>query len=111
MYFTTPSNTISHLVLCVFARLSLSHQASLQAAYTYNIIYRKGAANGQTDALSRRADHGPLPLPSLPILPHTHAEPLLHTPYLVGAAVMVSVRMLDVIEIGKQTHKALDGKW
>ena len=21
------------------------------------------------------------------------------------------VRMLDVIEIGKQTHKALDGKW
>ena len=30
MYFTTPSTTISHLVLCVFACLSLSHQASLQ---------------------------------------------------------------------------------
>ena len=43
--------------------------ASTLAAYTYNIIYRRGAANGQTDALSRRADHGPPPLPSLPIIP------------------------------------------
>ena len=27
---------------------------------------------------------------SLPILPQPHAEPLLHTPYLVGVAIMVS---------------------
>ena len=64
--------------------------ASTLAACNYNIIYRRGAANGQSDALSRRADHRPPPLPSLPILPQPHAEPLLHTPYLVGAAVMVS---------------------
>ena len=64
--------------------------ASTLAAYTYNIVYRKGAANGRSDALSRRADHVPPPLPSLPILPHPHAEPILRTPYLVGAAVMVS---------------------
>ena len=30
------------------------------------------------------------PLPSLPILLQTPAEPLLHTPYLIGAAVLVS---------------------
>ena len=64
--------------------------ASTLAAYSYTIIYRRGAANGQTDALSRLACHEPPPLPSLPILPQPHAEPLLHTPYLVGAAVMVS---------------------
>ena len=34
--------------------------ASTLAAYTYNIIYKRGAANGQTDALSQRADHGPV---------------------------------------------------
>ena len=32
MYFTAPSTTISHLVLCVFAYLSLSYQASLHLA-------------------------------------------------------------------------------
>ena len=40
--------------------------------------------------MSRRPDHVPPPLPSLPILPHSPAEPILHTPYLIGAAVLVS---------------------
>ena len=40
--------------------------------------------------MSQRADHGPPPLPSLPIVPQPHAKPLLHTPYLVGATLMVS---------------------
>ena len=64
--------------------------ASTLAAYTYTIVYRKGAANGTSDAVSRRADHVPPPLPSLPILPFPPAESLLRTPYLVGAAIMVS---------------------
>ena len=64
--------------------------AATLAAYTYTIVWRKGAANGKSDALSRRADHIPPRLPSLPILSPSPTAPLLHTPYLVGAAVMVS---------------------
>ena len=60
------------------------------AAYNYTILYRKGAANGKSDALSRRPDHVPPPLPSFPILSHSPAEPILYTPYLIGAAVLVS---------------------
>ena len=43
--------------------------AATLAAYKYDIIYRKGASNGKPDALSRRPDYIPPPLPSLPILP------------------------------------------
>ena len=59
-------------------------------AYKYTIVWRKGAANGKSDALSRRSDHLPPPLPSLPILSPTDPGPLLHTPYLIGAAVLLS---------------------
>ena len=61
--------------------------AATLAAYDYAIVYRKGASNGKPDALSRRPDYLPPPLPSLPILP---PPPLFHTPTLVGAAVLVS---------------------
>ena len=59
------------------------------AAYTYVITYRKGANNGKADALSRNPAFLPPPLPSLPILLPTGPEPLLHTPHLLGAAVML----------------------
>ena len=65
--------------------------AATMAAYDYKITYRKGAANGKPDALSRRPDYHPPPLPSLPILsrpPSSH--PIHHTPYLLAAAILVS---------------------
>ena len=66
--------------------------AATLAAYNYDIIYRKGASNGKPDALSRRPDCIPPPLPSLPILPHTGSlPPLFHTPPVIGAAVLVSL--------------------
>ena len=55
--------------------------AATLAAYQYIITYRKGASNGKPDALSRRPEYSPPPLPSLPIF---------HTPHLLGAAVLVS---------------------
>ena len=82
--------------------------AAALAAYDYKIIYRKGAANGKSDALSRRPDYHPPPLPSLPILSSPVSLPLLptpvslpllstpvshplhHTPYLIAAAILVS---------------------
>ena len=87
--YTDHKNLEYFITACTTSRRH-ARWASTLAAYTYNIIYRRGAVNGQSDALSRRADHGPLPLPSLPILPQPHAKLLLHTPYLVGAVVMVS---------------------
>ena len=68
--------------------------AATLAAFNYTISYRKGACNGLPDALSRRSDYLPPPLPSLPILfpslPPSHSPPLFFTPYLLGAAVLVS---------------------
>ena len=65
--------------------------AATLAPYTYTIVYRKGASNGKPDALSRRPDYIPPPLPSLPILPHTGSlPPLFHTPPVIGAAVLLS---------------------
>ena len=68
--------------------------ATALAAFDYNIIYRKGASNGLPDALSRRYDYLPPPLPSLPILspslPLPGSDPLFFTPHLLGAAVLVS---------------------
>ena len=64
--------------------------AATLAAYQYTIVYRKGASNGKPDALSRRPDLQPPPLPSLPILsPPPTAPYLFHTPHLIGAAVLV----------------------
>ena len=63
--------------------------AATMAAYTYKIIYRKGASNGKADALSRNPQFLPPPLPSLPILSPPDPGPLLHTPHLRGAAVML----------------------
>ena len=53
--------------------------AATLAAYDYTIVYRGGASNGQPDALSRRPDYLPSPLPSLPILSPAIADPLLNT--------------------------------
>ena len=68
--------------------------AASLAAFNYTISYRKGACNGLPDALSRRSDYLPPPLPSLPILspslPPSDSPPLFFTPYLLGAAVLVS---------------------
>ena len=66
--------------------------AATMAAYDYKIIYRKGAANGKSDALSRRPDYHPPPLPSLPILsrPPSRSDPIHPTPYLVAAAILLS---------------------
>ena len=64
--------------------------AATLAAYNYTTLYRKGAATGKSYALSRRPDHIPPPLPALTILSQSPAEPILHTPYLIGAAVVVS---------------------
>ena len=74
--------------------------AATLAAYQYTIAYRKGASNGKPDALSRRPDYLPPPLPSLPILPlpppslpnplPPGADPIFHSPTLRGAAVLVS---------------------
>ena len=46
-----------------------------------------GASNGQPDAMSQRPNYLPPPLPSLPILFPT--DPLLNTPHLIRAAVLV----------------------
>ena len=64
--------------------------AATLAAYDYKIIYRKGAVNGKPDALSRRPDYHPPPLPSLPILSKPPSHPIHHTPYLVAAAILIS---------------------
>ena len=68
--------------------------AASLAAFNYTISYRKGACNGLPDALSRRSDYLPPPLPSLPILspslPPSDSPPLFFTPHLLGAAVLVS---------------------
>ena len=61
--------------------------AAAQATYNYTISYRKGASNGKPDAVFRRPDYLPPPLPSLPIL--SPADPLLHTLHLIGAAVLL----------------------
>ena len=61
--------------------------AASLSTYNYIIYYRKGASNGKPDALSRRPDYIPPPLPSLPIL--APSPPLLHTPYLIGAGVLL----------------------
>ena len=55
--------------------------AATLVAHQYTITYKKGANNGKLDALSRRPDYSPPPLPSLSIF---------HTPHLLGAAVVVS---------------------
>ena len=57
--------------------------AAALAAFDYTIIYRKGSSNGLPDALSRRYDYLPPPLPSLPILspsppPTWFGPPLLY---------------------------------
>ena len=91
----------SFLGFANFYRKFITHYSSLTSPLTsltrkgvnYTILYRKGAANGKSDALSRRPDHVPPPLPSLPSLPilsRSPAKPILHTPYLLGAAVLVS---------------------
>ena len=60
------------------------------AAYNYTITYRKGASNGIPDALSQRPDYVPFPLPSHPILSLPPLQdPLLHTPYLRSAALLL----------------------
>ena len=43
--------------------------AKTLAAYDFTIVYRKGETNGKPDALSRRPDYQPDPIPELPILP------------------------------------------
>ena len=64
--------------------------AATLATYHYTITYWKGAINGKPDALSRRPDLQPLPLPSLPIIPPPATAPyLFHTLHLIGAAVLV----------------------
>ena len=58
-------------------------------------VYVEGAAtpvrvytdHENLEYFSRRPDQVLPPLPSLPILFHSPAEPILHTPYLIGAAV------------------------
>ena len=64
--------------------------AATLAAYDYKITFRRGASNGLPDALSRRPDYLPPPLPSLPILSLAGVAPLFHTPPLIGSAVLVS---------------------
>ena len=64
--------------------------AASLATHDYTIIYRKGAANGKPDALSRRPDNIPPPLLSLPIISSPQSDPLFHTPHLIGAAVLIS---------------------
>ena len=61
--------------------------AATLAAYDYTISFRKGASNGKPDALSRRPNYIPPPLSSLPIL--AQAAPLIHTPHLIGSALLV----------------------
>ena len=57
------------------------------AAYDYTIIHRKGASNGKANALSRNPDFLPPPRPSRPILPPS--DPVLNSPHLLGAAVLL----------------------
>ena len=68
--------------------------AASLAAFSYSILYKKGSSNGQPDALSRRSDYLPPPLPSLPILSPSPfppgPDPLFFTPHLLGAAVLLS---------------------
>ena len=61
--------------------------ASSLSTYNYTISYRKGASNSKPDAMSKRPHYIPPPLPSLPIL--APSPPLLHTPYLIGAGVLL----------------------
>ena len=61
--------------------------AATLAAHDYTISYKKGASNGKADALSRNPDFLPPPLPSLPIFPPS--DPILNSPHLIGAAVLV----------------------
>ena len=59
------------------------------APYQYTITYKKGASNGEPDALSRRLDIQPPPFPSLPIIPPLAIAPyLFHTPRLIGVVVL-----------------------
>ena len=76
-YFSTARST---------SRRHARWAASL-STYNYIIYYRKGASNGKPDALSRRSDYIPSPLPSVPIL--APSPPLLHTPYLIGVGVLL----------------------
>ena len=64
--------------------------AADMAGFKYNIIYRRGAANGKADALSRRADHVPPSLPSLPIFTPTDSVFPGPLPSLRAAAVLLS---------------------
>ena len=76
-YFSTARTTSRH-----HARWATS-----LSTYNFIIYYRKGTSNGKPDALSRRPDYIPPPLPSLPVL--TPSLPLLHTPHLIGAGVLL----------------------
>ena len=77
-----------HVYLCVC--LSLSYDAFYSSrCNNYTITYRKGASNGKAGALSRNLAFLPSPLPSLPIFSPTGQVPLLHTPHLRGAPVML----------------------
>ena len=64
--------------------------AATLATFKYTICWRKGAANGKADALSRRPDHVPPPLPSLPILNPTASATPRPLPSLRAAAVLLS---------------------
>ena len=61
--------------------------AATLAAYDYTIIYRKGASNGKADVLSRNPDYLPPPFTSHPIFPPS--DPILNSPHLLQAAVLV----------------------
>ena len=101
----------------------LGGQLATLAAYDYTIVYRKGASNGKPDALSRRRDYIPPPLPSLLILPTPPSiPPLFHTPPLVGAVVLVSpddplfqrwprlrMRMLPFLQSSAHLEEGLTG--
>ena len=63
--------------------------AATMAVYNYTISYCKGASNGKRDALSWRPDYIPPPLLSHPILSPPSQDPLLHTPCLRGAVVLL----------------------
>ena len=46
-----------------------ARRAETLAVYDFTIVYKKGETNGKLDALSRRPDYQPDPIPELPILP------------------------------------------
>ena len=64
--------------------------AATLAAYDSTITFRRGASHGLLDALSRRLDYLPPPLPSLPILSLASVGPIFPLPPLIGSAVLVS---------------------